>query len=351
MNDMQLTIVPDGTPEQAQAMGLHYEIINAAQVAASSLLDLGRKLKQMRDTAGYKHLGFDSFEQYTETAVGIRQRQAYKYITIVEKVPAQLIEENAAAGVTKLALLARLGPEDQRDTAPDLANITVTELQALLAEKNGLAEQLTMLQDQSIEAPAEEVDMDAALDAVREEERQRAVTAMNEAIEETRRKAKQSEAVAVQLAKDEANQKMRAAEQEHRKQIEKLMKKADAARAAGKEEAEAETAQKILEARQQATAAARREQEDLYKAKLEEARQAAEQAQKTIEELRMQADQDSLKFSMLFEQLQEKAHQLMALSDQMTRTGSGDKANKLRKALQGALHALADQAEGGGSDD
>ena len=77
MNEMQqLSLIPDGTPEQAQAMGLHYEIMAAAQAAANSLLALGRKLKQMRDTGGYKRLGFETFADYTEQAVGIRQRQA-----------------------------------------------------------------------------------------------------------------------------------------------------------------------------------------------------------------------------------------------------------------------------------
>ena len=44
------------TPEQAEAIGLHYEIVSAAQAAASSLLDLGRKLKRMRDSGKYKAL-------------------------------------------------------------------------------------------------------------------------------------------------------------------------------------------------------------------------------------------------------------------------------------------------------
>ena len=109
MNEMQqLSLTPDGTTEQAQAVGLHYEIVAAAQAAASSLLALGRKLKQMRDTGGYKRLGFETFADYTEQAVGIRQRQAYNYISVVENVPARLVEENAAAGVTKLALLGRM---------------------------------------------------------------------------------------------------------------------------------------------------------------------------------------------------------------------------------------------------
>ena len=158
----QLTLIPDGTPEQAQAMSLHCEIMATAQAAADSLLALGRKLKQMRDTGGYRHLGFASFGEYTERAVGIRQRQAYNYIAVVEKVPARLVEENAAAGVTKLALLGKLGPADQREVAGELANITVEELKQIIDERNGMAEQLSLLQaEPAAEAESREVDMDA----------------------------------------------------------------------------------------------------------------------------------------------------------------------------------------------
>lgn len=55
MDEMkQLTLVGNETPEQAEAIGLHYEIVSAAQAAASSLLDLGRKLKRMRDSGKYQ---------------------------------------------------------------------------------------------------------------------------------------------------------------------------------------------------------------------------------------------------------------------------------------------------------
>lgn len=70
----QLTLVGNETPEQAEAIGLHYEIVSAAQAAASSLLDLGRKLKRMRDSGKYKALGFETFGDYTEQAVHIRRR-------------------------------------------------------------------------------------------------------------------------------------------------------------------------------------------------------------------------------------------------------------------------------------
>lgn len=165
MNENQMTLFENATPAQAEAVALHYEIITAARAAADSLLNLGRKLKQMRDTGHYKDLGFDTFAAYTETAVGIRQRQAYNYISVVEKLPAQLIEENAAAGVTKLALLAKLGPADREEVAADgLANITVAELQKIIDERNNMAEQLAMFETSApadtVEADAHEVDME-----------------------------------------------------------------------------------------------------------------------------------------------------------------------------------------------
>ena len=193
MDEMQqLTLVGNETPEQAEAIGLHYEIMSAAQAAASSLLDLGRKLKRMRDSGRYKTLGFETFGAYTEQAVHIRQRQAYNYISVVEKLPAQLIEENAAAGVTKLALLAKLGPQDREDVAGDLANITVSDLQKLIEEKNGLAEQLSLLSaPPAAEAEAQEIDIEAELKKAAEQARAEAeakAAADLEALREQHRK-------------------------------------------------------------------------------------------------------------------------------------------------------------------
>lgn len=189
----QLTLMGNETPEQAEAIGLHYEIVSAAQAAASSLLDLGRKLKRMRDSGKYKALGFETFGDYTEQAVHIRQRQAYTYINVVEKLPAQLIEENAAAGVTKLALLAKLGPQDREEVAGDLANITVTELQKLIDEKNDMAEQLSLLSaPPAAEAEAHEVDVEAELKKAADQARAEAeakAAADLEALREQHRKS------------------------------------------------------------------------------------------------------------------------------------------------------------------
>ncbi|WP_303915700.1 hypothetical protein [Subdoligranulum variabile] len=338
MNEMQqLSLTPDGTPEQAQAMGLHYEIMAAAQAAANSLLDLGRKLKQMRDTGGYKRLGFETFADYTEQAVGIRQRQAYNYISVVENVPARLVEENAAAGVTKLALLAKLGPADQQEVAgQDLANITVAELKKLVEERNGLSEQLSMIQDTArpaAEAESYEVDMEAlraqALEQARAEVKEQHAQAMRKALQEQGEKLaadrKAAEAHAAEQAKKEAERKAR-------KQV--AQAKAEAAQAAEK---------KLAEERE----AARRDQEEKDRAALEAARQEAEAARTQAEEiarkLQLAASEESIRFALLFEQLQGAAGAMMDLVDDLTAAGRAEESDKLRTALTGALQALAEQ--------
>ncbi|MBT9673167.1 hypothetical protein GPK89_00260 [Gemmiger formicilis] len=116
-DEKQMIFTGAATPEESAALALHYEIATAARAAADSLLDLGREIKRMRDTNGYKALGFETLGDYTKTAIGLNQRQAYNYIAVVEKLPAQLVEQNAAAGVTKLALLAQLTDGERRTAA------------------------------------------------------------------------------------------------------------------------------------------------------------------------------------------------------------------------------------------
>ena len=333
----QLTLIPDGTPEQAQAMSLHCEIMATAQAAADSLLALGRKLKQMRDTGGYRHLGFASFGEYTEQAVGIRQRQAYNYITVVEKVPARLVEENAAAGVTKLALLGKLGPADQREVAGELANITVEELKQIIDERNGMAEQLSLLQaEPAAEAESREVDMDAlraeALAQARAEVKEQHAQAMRKALQEQGEKLaadrKAAEAHAAEQAKKEAERKAR-------EQV--AQAKAEAAQAAEK---------KLAEERE----AARRDQEEKDKADLEAARQEAAEARAAAEEtakrLQLNASEEGIRFALLFEQLQTTAAQMLDIADSLQDAGRADEAARLRTALAGALQAMVEGMEG-----
>ena len=302
----QMTFVgAAATAEESAALRLHYEIMAAAQAAAASLLDLARKIKLMRDTGGYKALGFDTLEAYTLTAMGMKQRQAYNYIAIAEKLPAQLIEQNAAAGVTKLALLAQLSGEQQQITAEtNLTETTVAELKAqikeLQAKNAGYAEQLSLLQNQPpvAEVQAEEVDMDALRAEIRAE--------MKAEMESQRR----------------ADAKMTELNQKERD---------EAIKAAQKARAELEEAKRAAAAAEQARA--------------KELDQARHQAEETAARLNMVADESAVRFGLLFDQLQDTAGKIFDLVDTLQQGGLTEKAEKFQTALHKALLALADEAE------
>lgn len=307
-----------GTAEESAALALHYEIMAAAQTAAASLLDLARKIKRMRDTSGYKALGFDSLEAYTMATMGMKQRQAYNYIAIAEKLPAQLIEQNAAAGVTKLALLAQLSGQEQQQIAAEtnLTDTTVAELKAqikeLQAKNAGYAEQLSLLQDQQpvADAQAEEVDMDALREEIRAE-----VKAEMDSLH-------QEDAKMAELNQKERDEAVKAAKD--------ARKKLEAAQQAAEDAAKAHAAEleRIKQQAQEEAAAARR------------------QAEETARRMDMAADESAVRFGLLFDQLQDAAGKVLDLADTVQAAGDTEKAGKFRAALRRALLALADEAEG-----
>lgn len=307
-----------GTAEESAALALHYEIMAAAQTAAASLLDLARKIKRMRDTSGYKALGFDSLEAYTMATMGMKQRQAYNYIAIAEKLPAQLIEQNAAAGVTKLALLAQLSGQEQQQIAAEtnLTDTTVAELKAqikeLQAKNAGYAEQLSLLQDQKpvADAQAEEVDMDALREEIRAE-----VKAEMDSLH-------QADAKMAELNQKERDEAVKAAKD--------AREKLEAAQQAAEDAAKAHAAEleRIKQQAQEEAAAARR------------------QAEETARRMDMAADESAVRFGLLFDQLQDAAGKVFDLADTVQAAGDTEKAGKFRAALRRALLALADEAEG-----
>lgn len=329
-----------GTAEESAALALHYEIMAAAQTAAASLLDLARKIKRMRDTSGYKALGFDTLEAYTMATMGMKQRQAYNYIAIAEKLPAQLIEQNAAAGVTKLALLAQLSGQDQQQIAAEtnLSDTTVAELKAqikeLQAKNAGYAEQLSLLQDQQpvAEAQAEEVDMEALRAEIRAEVKAE-MDSLHQADAKMAELNQKERDEAVKAAKD-AREKLEAAQQAaedaakaHAEELENVKRQAEADAMARAHSYEATLA-------------------DAEKRAQEAAAEARRQAEETARRMDMAADESAVRFGLLFDQLQDAAGKVLDLADTVQAAGDTEKAGKFRTALRRALLALADEAEG-----
>lgn len=338
----QLTILPNATPEQQEAAAMHFEIVQAAKHAVDSLLDLSRKLKRMRDSGRYKELGFATFGEYTEAAVGIKQRQAYNYISVVESLPARLIEENAAAGVTKLALLAKLNPEEREDLTGDaLANISVADLKKLVEERDAMAQQLSMFQE------AQRVETVADVDAIPSEPVD-VEEIRRQAAEETRRQLEkefQNERAKLEAEKAEAvNAATMKAEKAAASEVRKA--KQEAATKAAEE-----TAQQVKKAVEEATRKAAEAQEAKDRQQLEQARQAEAEAKKEAEalakQMQLNTDEDGVRFVLLFEQMRDKVEAMQELAMTMKEAGKEEQATKYLAALRGALGAMRDNLEGG----
>lgn len=123
------------TERYTQAYNLNVKIWASIQAVQQNLYDMCTAIKEMRDSKLYKELGYSSFEDYTEECLGMKRRQAYYYIQIVEKLPDNFVQSTAQIGVEKLRLLTAL-TDDQREEITqtvDLESTTVRELREQIA--------------------------------------------------------------------------------------------------------------------------------------------------------------------------------------------------------------------------
>lgn len=118
--------------QHKQAIELHQKIIVSANLAQQNIWDMCNALKTMRDNKLYKELGYPNFEDYCENEVGMKRRNVYNYISIVEKINAENVQSIAQIGMTKLSLLATISEPEQAEIAEklDLENTTVKQLKA-----------------------------------------------------------------------------------------------------------------------------------------------------------------------------------------------------------------------------
>jgi hypothetical protein len=105
----------------------------------------------MKDNKLYTEAGFATFAEYTEKTIGLKERQAYNYIKVLEELPQDFLQENAKLGVTKLVQLASFAKEDVNTVLQNsnIDEITAKELADKLkqaeAERDEKQTQLTLL--------------------------------------------------------------------------------------------------------------------------------------------------------------------------------------------------------------
>ena len=98
-----------------KAVNTHARIMTNGQVLQNTLLEICKDLKSMRDERLYKELGYETFEEYAEKAVGLKQRQAYSYISTYEKLGPKYLEENSSLGITKLELISQIDSYEREE--------------------------------------------------------------------------------------------------------------------------------------------------------------------------------------------------------------------------------------------
>ena len=227
--DNQITTMQEVTPATQKAYDTHARILANGQVMARALVDVCHDLKTMRDEGLYTELGYDTFEEYAEQACGIKQRQAYSYISAYEKLGQKYMADHADLGITKLELISQINSYEREEFAADvdLESATVRELKAEVERYKKQTEQLTFdlgqAQSELSEAP-EPVDMDtlrssieqgvkAKYSAQLEELQQRADAAPDpEAIrKEAKKEAAKEYKAKLATAKADAEEKTKAA--------------------------------------------------------------------------------------------------------------------------------------------
>lgn len=134
---------PDVLSKQyIEASKLHQHIIASAELAQQNLFEMCTGLKTMRDNKLYRELGYSNFEDYCENEVGFSREQGRKYISIIENISLENANSSWHLGVTKLALLATISEQEQREISEkvNLESTTVKQLKAeiekLKAEKS-----------------------------------------------------------------------------------------------------------------------------------------------------------------------------------------------------------------------
>jgi len=166
-----ITLSTEISDSLLEAQQLHVEIITSGQLVADSIVAYSRNLKRMKDTGLYTELGLNSFEDYCEQRAGIKQRQAYNFIRVIEELGENYVSANARLGITKLVELARLDTADREalESMTDLEDITTKELHKKIEELTKKNEQLKLDCD-DLKARNEELESELDEDGEKEAE-------------------------------------------------------------------------------------------------------------------------------------------------------------------------------------
>lgn len=157
MEDKQLeiSVAPESTevtvrPEQ-EAVIITERIKANGRIAVTAVCDIGKDLRRMKVENLFTHLGYENFEDYAKKEFDLERRQAYLYISVYEKLGEDFVQANARLGITKLAELSMMNPEDRQELmeSTDIEKMSTRELKALVESYKNQGEQLSMLEEEN----------------------------------------------------------------------------------------------------------------------------------------------------------------------------------------------------------
>ncbi len=106
-------------------------------------------LKEMRDGKLYKELGYDNFDDYSQTEIGIKRNQAYKYAKIADTYTDENVSPGIHLGATKLFLLTKLDEPIREEFIQnnDVSEMSKRELEEKIKEINDLKAENEKMQE------------------------------------------------------------------------------------------------------------------------------------------------------------------------------------------------------------
>lgn len=157
------------TERQNRAAQLTQRIMVNGKIAASSMIEMGRDLKTVRDERLFTELGFGSFEEYCEKKVGIGKRHGYNFIQVYEKFGEEKLQQLQGLGITKLLEIAKLDDEDAEDLMRnnDVSGLSTRELSAEVEKYKNKYEQLTMLLEEEKSKNAESASLESQVEELK----------------------------------------------------------------------------------------------------------------------------------------------------------------------------------------
>ena len=157
------------TERQDRATQLTQRIMANGKIAASSMIEMGRDLKVVRDERLFTEMGYENFEEYCEKKIGIGKRHGYNFIQIYEKFGEEKLGQLQQLGITKLLEIAKLDDEDADDLMQhnDVNALSVRELSAKVDEYRNKFEQLTLQLEEEKSKNAENTSLESQVEELK----------------------------------------------------------------------------------------------------------------------------------------------------------------------------------------